>query len=86
MILVGAMIVVLAILGFAVAMVVSVVLAQRIVQGRIYMIHKRRLVKEFPVLDLDGVDSEHQDRPPLDKGDLQSLRKVGLLWSGSSYH
>ena len=38
--------------GFLVIMIVLVIVFQRIVQRHVHFMHRRRLVQEFPVLDL----------------------------------
>ena len=46
----------MSIIGFVCGVVLAVVAGQRIVQRHIFLLQKRRLVHEFPVLDLSQYD------------------------------
>jgi hypothetical protein len=50
--------IVMAVIGFVVGMILTVVAFQRIVQRHVYLVHKRQLVQEFQVMDLSGYDLE----------------------------
>lgn len=52
--------IILAVIGFFVGVVVAVVAAQRIIGRHIHLLHKRQLVQEFRVMDLQDYDL---DRP-----------------------
>ena len=67
--------------GFLTAVVLLVVLFQLVVQRHYRYMHKRRLVQEFPVLDLSGAAAvpEERARPTLAAADLKSLRRFGLI-------
>jgi hypothetical protein len=48
----------MAVIGFFVGILLTVVACQRIVQSHVYLVHKRQLVQEFQVMDLSGYDLE----------------------------
>lgn len=61
----------LAIIGFFIGIVLTVIIFQRTSQRHLYILHKRQLTNEFQVMDLAGYDLErplqsnhnHDDRP-----------------------
>ena len=69
--------IVLAVIGFFVGVVVAVVAAQRIIGRHIHLLHKRQLVEEFQVMDLQDYDL---DRPistdPVTENDSNSNNAV----------
>ena len=72
--------------GLMVIMIVLVIVFQRIVQRHVHFMHRKRLVQEFPVVDLSAggtlaVDNtiNEKPRPKLADSDLHSLRKLGMF-------
>jgi hypothetical protein len=55
---------IMAVVGFFVGLVISVVVCQRIIQRHVYLLHKRQLVQQFQVVDLAGYDLERPETPP----------------------
>jgi hypothetical protein len=63
----------MAVLGFLTEIVLTVVAFQRIVQRRVYLLHKRQLMQEFQVQDLAAYDL---DRPILVDEEKQDTNKT----------
>jgi hypothetical protein len=49
----------MAVIGFFVGILLTVVACQRIVQRHVYLLHKRQLVQEFQVMDLNNLSGYH---------------------------
>ena len=78
-------ILVLSLSGFLAIVIILVIVLQRIVQRHYHFMHRRRLVQDFPVIDLspqnDGETLENNFKkaaPSLTEADTHSLRKLGL--------
>jgi hypothetical protein len=61
--------IVMAVVGFFVGLVIAVVIGQRIVQRHVFLLHKRRLVREFIVKDLEDYGGGVIPTAPVDRGD-----------------
>lgn len=61
--------IIMAVVGFFVGLVIAVVIGQRIVQRHIFLLHKRRLVREFTVKDLEDYGGGVIPTAPVDRGD-----------------
>jgi hypothetical protein len=48
--------VIMAVIGFCVGIIIAVVMCQRVIQTHVYLLHKRQLVQEFTVMDLQEYD------------------------------
>jgi hypothetical protein len=48
--------VIMAVIGFVVGIIIAVVMCQRVIQAHVYLLHKRQLVQEFTVMDLQDYD------------------------------
>lgn len=48
--------VIMAVIGFVVGIIIAVIMCQRVIQSHVYLLHKRQLVQEFTVMDLQDYD------------------------------
>lgn len=61
--------IVMAVIGFFVGLVIAVVIGQRILQRHVFLLHKRRLVREFIVKDLEEYPHGVIPTAPVDRGE-----------------
>lgn len=72
----------MSIIGFVCGVVLAVVAGQRIVQRHIFRLQKRRLVHEFPVLDLSQYDltiPEVEIHPSAPLEPIEKLETITLV-------
>jgi hypothetical protein len=54
-----ALAIILAVIGFFVGIVITVIAFQRVVQRHVHLLQKKQLVQEYQVMDLQGYDLDH---------------------------
>lgn len=73
LILLVVVVIIMAVIGFFVGLVIAVMIGQRIIQRHVLLLHKRRLVREFIVKDLEEYPGGVIPTAPLDRGDFDQV-------------